>query len=190
MDTFPIEREISISDEYGHVGRTYQPTYGFHTGLLCDFTFKKNIKIESGLQLYFKQLKNIADDDTIERNMVNDFNFRHSLPLDTIMSIHNYSFDIIIPLYFGYSYKRFSSLIGLKFTTFTFSKTHIISIHNFETNYYNSQHFNFEAAPTIKLEYLIFNKNIHISSYFEIDNTFGPYYDFQIGLKFKFYSLK
>jgi hypothetical protein len=194
MDTI-WEREINIASTsispLGRVGITYKPSFGFHTALSCDYTFKRSFKIESGLQLSYRQVLLIEDTDTAQRNIVNNFNFNNFSILDTFKSFQYSYFDIIVPLYFGYSYKRFNSFIGLKFPIFTFARSRCITLHDLEITRFKSNQFFYDTFVfSLKFEYLILNKKYKVSSFLVINDRGRKYYDFLLGLKIKLNTMK
>jgi hypothetical protein len=190
LDTsFQPEVNLQSIGPYGRVGITYKPSFGYHTALACVYTFKRNFKIESGLQLYYGQEKYIEDNDTIERNIVNKYNAKYRSALDTFKSSQNSYVDIIVPVYFGYSFKRFSSFIGLKLPIFTFAKTRVTTLHNLNLIELKANQFFYDdGILSLKFEYLILNNKHKVSAYLAIDDRGRKYYDFQIG--FKFYFIK
>jgi len=194
MDTTLSEINLGTTNSdlpAGHVGSTYKPTFGYHTTITCDYKLKRNFRIESGLQLYYRQEIRIEDTDTIERNIVNNYNLLHYSSLDTFKSFQNSYFDIIVPVYFGYSFKRFSVLIGFKLPLYTFAKLQSTTLHDYAITYNKFNQFFYDSgALSLKFEYLITDKKLNVSSYLAIDDRGDKYFDFLLGLKIKFCSLK
>lgn len=193
---FPLDTSIpgpnsAIDIFSGHVGCTYIPTFGIQTAVLCDIILTKELNIQYGFQLYIRHEKYEMTNDINERSIVNDFNIQHSFPLDTLKSIYKSITFIQIPIYIGYSIKRFNFSIGTHITNLSSDKTQKTSINNYKTTIKNTKDvFDLKLCPSLKIKYLLPINRVYVSSYFAIDKRYWKYYDFQIGFEVKFCSLK
>ncbi len=195
LDTFALPREINVGVTNivggGEVGKMYKPSFGFHSTISCDYKFRRNFRIQSGLQFYFRKETFIEDNDTNERHIVNNFNSNHQYPLDTFKSFQNSFTQIIIPAYFGYSIKRFSGFIGFNFSVYSFTRTKLTTLHDLEFIDPNSSGIlNYTIYTTIKFEYLVLNKKLKASTYLAMNARNQGYFDFDLGVKINLKSLK
>jgi hypothetical protein len=199
FDTGRLGRETNYGSTIwgvGHVGSTRIPQLGFHVGLVFSFQITRAFKLESGLRYMSKREKYIMNNDTAERNMVNAFNIKHQIPLDLNKEISHNEHTFELPVYLGFTIRRFSILSGAIIKLFSIKNSRTIFIDNTE---HKSHHIVYPfkegyrmsdyIRPTVKLKYLVNKKKIPVSVYLSSEMYDKQEWDFEAGLQVGFFSL-
>lgn len=198
LDTGQLEHEVNYSsatDALGNVSFTYYPGFGLHAGLVCSLRITRSFSFEGGLMYFSVNSKYVKSTDSVERNMVNRYNSENWLDLDSFKVFYHNVHQIEIPIYFGYTNKRFSALAGVKFIMLSIDHWRTIFLDN-SVQISNYKHFPFERytepiefiKPSIKIRYMINRKKVPVSIYFSADWLYYNEWDFLAGVQVGIFS--
>lgn len=179
-----------------HVGSTHIQQPGFHVGLMFSFQITRAFKLESGFRYISKREKYVMNSDTAERNMVNAFNLKHQYTLDFNKEIFYNENNFELPIYLGFTIKRFSILSGAIIKLFSIKNSKTIFVDNserksryliypFKEGYCMCDYL----RPSVKIKYLVNKKKIPVSVYLASEWYDKQGFDFEAGVQLGFYSL-
>ncbi|MEI6853135.1 MAG: hypothetical protein WCL06_09840 [Bacteroidota bacterium] len=193
-----IEREINYSSTsiiYPNVSYTSIPGFSFHAGLGCAFQITKHFSVEGGLMYFSRRSRNIYSTDTNEINILNEFTKWDWPPYIYCKELIKNEQSIEIPFYFGYTYKRFSTLIGTRLILVMIDHTRNVRIDNsVQTSNEIRQPFGEGnqatdfTIPSVKLRYLINKEKIPISVYCSADWLNNKEWDLIAGVQVGIFS--
>ena len=199
FDTSIFQRGVTSvnTSSSPHISYIYQPGFGFHVGFTTALQITKDFSFEGGLMYFSRNSKYIFTSDTNEINMLHAFNTKYLLWDINYKEISYTQKSLEIPFYFGYTYKRFSALLGTRLILFL--KDHYKSILIDNSEQYDSYYSHpFQEGtqvventiPSVKLRYVLHRKKIPISIYVTADWLEYRNWDLGMGLQIGVFSMK